>query len=83
MTFGQRFRRLTARRGVSLREVGRVTKISHEHVRKLSLDMSTPSADKLDRVSRFFDVSMDELWRGTGRCTDANLGLSPGAESDA
>lgn len=65
MTVLQRIRDLAALRGISLAELERQTKLSSGSITKW--DKSSPSADKLDKIASFFDVSVDYLLGRTNR----------------
>lgn len=81
MTFGERLKVMMSRRKISARFVGREADITSGHMTFLTSDQSVPSAEKLCRLADVFGVTMDELWRGVGRCSDANLNLAAERES--
>jgi transcriptional regulator with XRE-family HTH domain len=66
--FAARLRALRARRGVTQRDVADATGVSRGAVGYLEQARCCPTADSLARLADVFGVSMDELWRGTGRC---------------
>jgi transcriptional regulator with XRE-family HTH domain len=51
--------------GLSQRAVARAARVDQSTLVRLEAGRCRPSAETLDLLSRFFDVSMDHLWRGT------------------
>lgn len=72
-TFGGRVRLLRSRRHLTLLwlacEVGR----SVSYLSDLENGKRMASADTLARLADVLGVTMDELWRGVGRCDPAEL----------
>lgn len=59
MTVLQRIKELSNSKNVSLAEVERKTKLSSGSITKW--DKSSPSVDKIERVAKYFNVSVDYL----------------------
>lgn len=66
--FGRRLASVRARRGVTLRWLAGETGMSHTHAWQLEQGQSAPSAITLERLADALGFTMDELWRGVGRC---------------
>lgn len=68
LLFGRRLKAMRVKIGVSSRHIGRETGITSGHMSHLESGKSCPSSQKLERLADVFGVTMDELWRGVGRC---------------
>lgn len=65
MTFGKRLYELRRKKGLSQEEVGNVVNVSRQTVSKWETDQSYPEFDKLEPLSKLFNISIDELVTGS------------------
>jgi DNA-binding XRE family transcriptional regulator len=68
LPFALRLRALRAGRGISQRWLTREAGVTCGCIAALELAKCCPSAAILARLADVFGVTMDELWRGIGRC---------------
>lgn len=64
MTLGQRIARLRTARGLSQGALAEMLEVSRQSVSKWETDASVPELDKLLRLAKLFDLSLDELVTG-------------------
>ncbi|QVK17031.1 helix-turn-helix transcriptional regulator [Mycoplasmatota bacterium] len=78
MEFGQKLLSLRKEKGLSQEELGGQLMVSRQTVSKWELGDSTPEMDKLILISEFFDISLDELVKGsdTSNLNIKNIGTS-------
>lgn len=67
-TFGGRLRRVRRSRGMSQVALAARTGVTSANLSNIELGIHLPSLMLLERLADVFGVTMDELWRGTGRC---------------
>jgi transcriptional regulator with XRE-family HTH domain len=65
MNFGQKLLSLRKKKGLSQDELGGQLNVSRQTVSKWELGETTPEMDKLITISDFFNISLDELVKGT------------------
>jgi len=65
MSFGQKLLSLRKKKGLSQDELGGQLNVSRQTVSKWELGETTPEMDKLITLSDFFNISLDELVKGT------------------
>lgn len=65
MSFGQNLLSLRKGKGLSQDELGAQLMVSRQTVSKWELGETTPEMDKLILISEFFDLSLDELVKGS------------------
>jgi transcriptional regulator with XRE-family HTH domain len=68
LPFGRRLRRLRMGRNLSQRWLAKEAGCSGAMLCWLEQGKASPGADILGRLADVLGVSMDGLWRGTGRC---------------
>ena len=66
MNFGHKLQSLRKERGLSQDELGSQLKVSRQTVSKWELGETTPEMNKLISISELFNISLDELVKGTG-----------------
>lgn len=66
MNFSQKLLSLRKEKGLSQDELGSQLKVSRQTVSKWELGETTPEMNKLILISELFDISLDELVKGTG-----------------
>lgn len=76
MTFGERLRAMRERIDVSQDFITRDASISKAFYSQLENDRSVPSAETLEKLADVFGVTMDELWRGVGKCDPSVMDAS-------
>lgn len=64
MTLGENIARLRTARGLSQGALAEALEVSRQSVSKWETDASVPELDKLIRLSKLFDVTLDELVMG-------------------
>lgn len=64
MTLGENIARLRAARGMSQGALAEALEVSRQSVSKWETDASVPELDKLIRLSKLFEVTLDELVTG-------------------
>ena len=65
MTFGENLLALRKEKHLSQDELGGELHVSRQTISKWELNETTPEMEKLVLMSAFFDVSMDELIKGS------------------
>jgi transcriptional regulator with XRE-family HTH domain len=68
ITFGARLKAIRARRGVTQQWLAIKAGVSYAAIVHYENDGTVPSADNLARLADALGFTMDELWRGGGRC---------------
>lgn len=68
--FGLRLKKLRKRLGISGRFLAREAGITSGSMTFVELGKSCPSSRTLERLADVLGVTMDELWRGIGRCEE-------------
>ena len=58
---GEKLRILRQQKGLTVRELGDILGVSNVHVVRIENGQRKPSIDLVDRMSRFFEVSTDQL----------------------
>lgn len=76
LPFAARLKALRAARGVSQRWLAAESGVSSGAIGYYEVACACPTADVLCRMADVFGVTMDELWRGVGRCDPSLLELS-------
>ena len=61
MKFNQKLIELRKKKGLSQEELGYELSVTRQTISKWELGLSTPDMDKLMEISRFFNVSIDDL----------------------
>ncbi len=69
MTLGNTINRLRTDAKLTQEQFAEIFKVTQQSVQKWERDVSTPDLDKLIRMSRYFDVSLDSLVLGMGKWT--------------
>ena len=65
MEFGEKLRELRKARSLTQEQLAEALYVSRTAVSKWESGRGYPSIDSLKEVSRFFSVTIDELWRPT------------------
>jgi len=68
--FGQEFRRLRQRRGVSLKRLAPDLGVNYTYLSKIENDRSVPSEDLIARTARYFGADQDMLMLAANRIPD-------------
>jgi len=71
--FGERVKKLREQFGMTQRWLGREVGMTSGGLTFLEAGRACPSAEHLERIADAFGVTMDELWRGIGRCEDVDV----------
>ena len=58
---GEKLRALRQRKGLTVRQLGDILGVSNVHIVRIENGQRKPSIDLVDRMSRFFNVSTDQL----------------------
>lgn len=66
--FGRRIVAIRRERGLIQADLARAAGISRSSLCDFELGRSLPSADLLEQLADALGLTMDELWKGTGRC---------------
>ena len=64
MTFGEKLQALRRRTGMSQDMLAEKLEVSRQAVSKWERDEAMPETDKLVRIAKLFDISLDELLMG-------------------
>jgi transcriptional regulator with XRE-family HTH domain len=75
--FGEKLRALRQHRGLTLREVGSMLGVYHNHISQLEFGKRTPNAAMILKIADLFGVSTDVLMRD-----ELELHLGTDASSD-
>ena len=71
MSLGTNISRLRAEKRLSQGELADILNVSRQSVSKWETDASVPDLDKLVKLSRVFDVTLDELVTGEAPAAEA------------
>ena len=66
MTFGEKLQALRRRTGMSQDMLAEKLEVSRQAVSKWERDEAMPETDKLVRIAKLFDISLDELLSSSG-----------------
>ena len=66
MTFGEKLQALRRRTGMSQDMLAEKLEVSRQAVSKWERDEAMPETDKLVRIAKLFDISLDELLSSRG-----------------
>ena len=58
---GEKLRTLRQEKGLTVRQLGEILDVSNVHIVRIENGQRKPSIDLVDRMSRFFNVSTDQL----------------------
>ncbi|MBW4827430.1 MAG: helix-turn-helix transcriptional regulator [Clostridiaceae bacterium] len=73
MTFNNKLYELRKQKGLSQDELGSKLNVSRQTISKWELGETTPELEKLIKISRFFNISIDELVMETDESTTNKL----------
>ena len=77
MSLGTNISRLRAGKRLSQGDLAEILGVSRQSVSKWETDASVPDLDKLVKLSRVFDVTLDQLVTGEGPTAAAAVGAAP------